>query len=153
MRRTLGCAVPKAPPVPALLPTTPTTATQALGQLQSPAWLTGSSPPLQSEEDDREESDLDSASIHSSSVRSECSAALGKKSRRRRKKKRSRASCRAHGLSWGRRRGAGPSPGKQWGAPPAWTAQGLVRRRLCASSMALICPAGEGGPVRTKQGV
>lgn len=46
--------------------------------------------PLQSEEDEREESDLDSASIHSSSVRSEGSTALGKKSKRRRKKKRSR---------------------------------------------------------------
>lgn len=42
-----------------------------------------------SEEDEREESDFDSASIHSASVRSECSAALGKKSKRRRKKKRS----------------------------------------------------------------
>ncbi|XP_045714717.1 chromodomain-helicase-DNA-binding protein 5 isoform X2 [Phyllostomus hastatus] len=41
-----------------------------------------------SEEDEREESDFDSASIHSSSMRSECSAALGKKSKRRRKKKR-----------------------------------------------------------------
>ncbi|XP_024109843.2 chromodomain-helicase-DNA-binding protein 5 isoform X1 [Pongo abelii] len=41
-----------------------------------------------SEEDEREESDFDSASIHSASVRSECSAALGKKSKRRRKKKR-----------------------------------------------------------------
>ncbi|XP_030183313.1 LOW QUALITY PROTEIN: chromodomain-helicase-DNA-binding protein 5 [Lynx canadensis] len=41
-----------------------------------------------SEEDEREESDFDSASIHSSSVRSEGSAALGKKSKRRRKKRR-----------------------------------------------------------------
>ncbi|KAG8505555.1 Chromodomain-helicase-DNA-binding protein 5 [Galemys pyrenaicus] len=41
-----------------------------------------------SEEDEREESDFDSASIHSASVRSECSAAPGKKSKRRRKKKR-----------------------------------------------------------------
>lgn len=47
--------------------------------------------PLQSEEDEREESDFDSASIHSASVRSECSAALGKK-KRRRQKKRSRTS-------------------------------------------------------------
>lgn len=31
---------------------------------------------------------MDNASIHSSSVRSECSAALGKKNKRRRKKKR-----------------------------------------------------------------
>lgn len=58
---------------------------QALG-LQSPPH------PLQSEEDEREESDFDSASIHSASVRSECSAALGKKNKRRRKKKRSRTS-------------------------------------------------------------
>uniref|UniRef100_A0A452VIL3 Chromodomain helicase DNA binding protein 5 n=1 Tax=Ursus maritimus TaxID=29073 RepID=A0A452VIL3_URSMA len=41
-----------------------------------------------SEEDEREESDFDSASIHSSSVRSEGSTALGKKSKRRRKRKR-----------------------------------------------------------------
>ncbi|KFV63537.1 Chromodomain-helicase-DNA-binding protein 5, partial [Dryobates pubescens] len=41
-----------------------------------------------SEEEEREESDLDSASINSSSVRSECSAGLGKKGKRRRKKKR-----------------------------------------------------------------
>ncbi|XP_028922077.1 chromodomain-helicase-DNA-binding protein 5 isoform X3 [Ornithorhynchus anatinus] len=41
-----------------------------------------------SEEDEREESDLDSASINSSSVRSECSAGLGKRGKRRRKKKR-----------------------------------------------------------------
>uniref|UniRef100_A0A7M4EY90 Chromodomain helicase DNA binding protein 5 n=1 Tax=Crocodylus porosus TaxID=8502 RepID=A0A7M4EY90_CROPO len=44
--------------------------------------------PLQSEEEEREESDLDSASINSSSVRSECSAGLGKRGKRRRKKKR-----------------------------------------------------------------
>ncbi|KFO76671.1 Chromodomain-helicase-DNA-binding protein 5, partial [Cuculus canorus] len=42
-----------------------------------------------SEEEEREESDFDSASINSSSVRSECSAGLGKKGKRRRKKKRS----------------------------------------------------------------
>ncbi|KAB0394682.1 hypothetical protein E2I00_008476, partial [Balaenoptera physalus] len=41
-----------------------------------------------SEEEEREESDFDSASIHSSSVRSECSALLGRKSKRRRQKKR-----------------------------------------------------------------
>ncbi|XP_025062166.1 chromodomain-helicase-DNA-binding protein 5 isoform X1 [Alligator sinensis] len=41
-----------------------------------------------SEEEEREESDLDSASINSSSVRSECSAGLGKRGKRRRKKKR-----------------------------------------------------------------
>ncbi|NXR08107.1 CHD5 protein, partial [Semnornis frantzii] len=41
-----------------------------------------------SEEEEREESDFDSASINSSSVRSECSAGLGKKGKRRRKKKR-----------------------------------------------------------------
>uniref|UniRef100_A0A8B9MLX7 Chromodomain helicase DNA binding protein 5 n=1 Tax=Accipiter nisus TaxID=211598 RepID=A0A8B9MLX7_9AVES len=44
--------------------------------------------PLQSEEEEREESDFDSASINSSSVRSECSAGLGKRGKRRRKKKR-----------------------------------------------------------------
>lgn len=59
--------------------------------------LTGPSPAPQSEEDEREESDFDSASIHSSSVRSECSAALGKKSKRRRKKKRSRRTSRWQG--------------------------------------------------------
>lgn len=48
--------------------------------------------PLQSEEEEREESDFDNASINSSSVRSECSAGLGKKGKRRRKKKRSRPS-------------------------------------------------------------
>lgn len=48
--------------------------------------------PLQSEEEEREESDFDSASINSSSVRSECSAGLGKRGKRRRKKKRSRPS-------------------------------------------------------------
>uniref|UniRef100_A0A8B9Q109 Chromodomain helicase DNA binding protein 5 n=1 Tax=Apteryx owenii TaxID=8824 RepID=A0A8B9Q109_APTOW len=41
-----------------------------------------------SEEEEREESDFDSASINSSSVRSECSAGLGKRGKRRRKKKR-----------------------------------------------------------------
>ncbi|KAM4647069.1 chromodomain-helicase-DNA-binding protein 5 isoform 7-T8 [Amazona ochrocephala] len=41
-----------------------------------------------SEEEEREESDFDSASINSSSVRSECSAGLVKKGKRRRKKKR-----------------------------------------------------------------
>ncbi|XP_075762428.1 chromodomain-helicase-DNA-binding protein 5 isoform X2 [Pelodiscus sinensis] len=41
-----------------------------------------------SEEEEREESDFDSASINSSSVRSECSAGLGKRGTRRRKKKR-----------------------------------------------------------------
>ncbi|KAK2513569.1 Chd5 [Columba guinea] len=41
-----------------------------------------------SEEEEREESDLDSASVNSSSVRSECSAGLGKRGKRRRKKKR-----------------------------------------------------------------
>lgn len=48
--------------------------------------------PLQSEEEEREESDFDSASINSSSVRSECSAGLGKRGKRRRKIKRSRPS-------------------------------------------------------------
>ncbi|KAG8434244.1 hypothetical protein GDO86_012570 [Hymenochirus boettgeri] len=42
---------------------------------------------LSSEEDEREESDFDSASINSSSVRSDISAGLGKKGKRRRKKK------------------------------------------------------------------
>ncbi|XP_065505866.1 chromodomain-helicase-DNA-binding protein 5 isoform X3 [Caloenas nicobarica] len=41
-----------------------------------------------SEEEEREESDFDSASINSSSVRSECSSGLGKRGKRRRKKKR-----------------------------------------------------------------
>ncbi|XP_062449645.1 chromodomain-helicase-DNA-binding protein 5 isoform X4 [Rhea pennata] len=41
-----------------------------------------------SEEEEREESDFDSASINSSSVRSECSAGLGKRGKRKRKKKR-----------------------------------------------------------------
>ncbi|XP_061868815.1 chromodomain-helicase-DNA-binding protein 5 isoform X7 [Colius striatus] len=41
-----------------------------------------------SEEEEREESDLDSASINSSSVRSECSAGMGKRGKKRRKKKR-----------------------------------------------------------------
>ncbi|KFP09972.1 Chromodomain-helicase-DNA-binding protein 5, partial [Egretta garzetta] len=41
-----------------------------------------------SEEEEQEESDFDSASINSSSVRSECSAGLGKRGKRRRKKKR-----------------------------------------------------------------
>ncbi|KFU95427.1 Chromodomain-helicase-DNA-binding protein 5, partial [Chaetura pelagica] len=41
-----------------------------------------------SEEEEREESDMDSASINSSSVRSECSAGLGKRGKKRRKKKR-----------------------------------------------------------------
>ncbi|XP_027745107.1 chromodomain-helicase-DNA-binding protein 5 isoform X1 [Empidonax traillii] len=41
-----------------------------------------------SEEEEREESDFDSASINSSSVRSECSAGLGKRGKKRKKKKR-----------------------------------------------------------------
>ncbi|XP_059997599.1 chromodomain-helicase-DNA-binding protein 5 [Lagenorhynchus albirostris] len=41
-----------------------------------------------SEEEQREGSDLDSASIHSASVRSECSALMGRKSKRRRQRKR-----------------------------------------------------------------
>ncbi|CAM5105760.1 unnamed protein product [Natator depressus] len=50
-----------------------------------------------SEEEEREESDFDSASINSSSVRSECSAGLGKRGKRRRKKKRSRPFLSVHG--------------------------------------------------------
>ncbi|XP_039419824.1 chromodomain-helicase-DNA-binding protein 5 isoform X1 [Corvus cornix cornix] len=42
-----------------------------------------------SEEEEREESDFDSASINSSSMRSECSAGLGKRGKKRKKKKRS----------------------------------------------------------------
>uniref|UniRef100_A0A674GW68 Chromodomain helicase DNA binding protein 5 n=1 Tax=Taeniopygia guttata TaxID=59729 RepID=A0A674GW68_TAEGU len=41
-----------------------------------------------SEEEEREESDFDSASINSSSMRSECSAGLGKRGKKRKKKKR-----------------------------------------------------------------
>lgn len=78
--------------------------------------------PLQSEEDEREESDFDSASIHSASVRSECSAALGKKSKRRRKKKRSRTSCLQgshghHGGKQGRHPYASASPGLSQAVP------------------------------------
>lgn len=53
-------------------------------------WFSSWFSPVQSEEEEREESDLDSASVNSSSVRSECSAGLGKRGKRRRKKKRSR---------------------------------------------------------------
>lgn len=78
---------------PPLWPAPRPTPSECLGKSAPHGFgLTGPSPALQSEEDEREESDLDSASIHSSSVRSECSAALGKKSKRRRKKKRRRTS-------------------------------------------------------------
>jgi hypothetical protein len=101
---------------------------------------------LQSEEDEREESDLDSASIHSSSMRSECSAALGKKSKRRRKKKRSRASC------WG---GAclgafvvdGRCRASPWevgeGHPHALASPGLRQAAVCAFSTALVSGRGK----------
>lgn len=87
---------------------------------------------LQSEEDEREESDFDSASIHSSSVRSECSAALGKKSKRRRKKTR-----RARGAAgWGAGQEPGPAQGLTWSLwsgdttlPGDWQGQG--GRRGC----------------------
>lgn len=87
------------------LPPTSARAWEASGMSpRAGSGLTGA-PALQSEEDEREESDFDSASIHSSSVRSECSAALGKKSKRRRKKKRSRVFClqgpRAASWVWG----------------------------------------------------
>lgn len=92
---------------------------------------------LQSEEDEREESDFDSASIHSSSVRSECSAALGKKSKRRRKKTRR---ARGGGGGVGCRAGAWPCAGTHlvsvvrghdppWGLAGSGRKEGLLRLR------------------------
>lgn len=81
-------------PEPPRCPTPPAQASEALrAEPQGRLWAHRPSPAPQSEEDEREESDFDSASIHSSSMRSECSAALGKKSKRRRKKKRSMTFC------------------------------------------------------------
>lgn len=79
-------------PEPPRCPTPSAQASEALrAEPRAGSRLTGPPLSLQSEEDEREESDFDSASIHSASMRSECSAALGKKSKRRRKKRRSMA--------------------------------------------------------------
>lgn len=106
--------------------------------------LTGPSPAPQSEEDEREESDFDSASIHSSSVRSECSAALGKKSKRRRKKKRSRRTSR-----WQGPRAAAVHAGGAQSPRGAGQAASSLASPGLSQSVPLCCfnHPGEGGPV------
>eukprot|EP00069_Balaena_mysticetus_P015960 bmy_09538T0 len=95
-----------------------------------------------SEEEEREESDFDSASIHSSSVRSECSALLGRKSKRRRQKKRSTTPVCRVPVATTVDVGVQSPLGERRRAP-----SGLSRQLPCASSATLASVVRRGGPV------